>query len=122
MSSDVISSEERKQSYDSVSLRDYLETKLDAEVKRLDEVSKLTNGAVAQATTIANSAMDKRLEGMNEFRQQMTDQTKTFITKEEYAARHDALEKRISGLEKVVWGAVGAMVFVEAVSKLWTTH
>lgn len=63
---------------DGVTLRDYMESRL---------------AAIEKATTIAYDAMNKRLEGMNEFRQSMQDMRGETVTRKEY----DQLRERLSG-------------------------
>ena len=62
----------------------------------------------------ADCALDKRLVGMNEFRQALKDQNNTFITRIEYEAKHELLktelEKRdikIESLQRLVFIGVG---------------
>ena len=64
-----------------VSLKEYVDT-------RLDDVERARN--------IAHSALELRLEGMNQFRAALTDQAKTFINRDE----HDTLCERIAELER----------------------
>ena len=59
---------DKLKSENDISLREYFDTKI---------------RALEKATEIAASGMDKRLEGMNEFRNQLKDQTFTFITRNE---------------------------------------
>jgi hypothetical protein len=47
--------------------------------------------SLKEATSIAKNEMDKRLEGMNEFRNQLKDQSNTYFTKGE----HEQFAKRI---------------------------
>ena len=63
-----------------VSLRDYLE-------KRIDYVER--------ASDLASRTLEKRLEGMNEFRGQLKDQASKLTTRIETSA----LEKRVQDLE-----------------------
>jgi len=44
----------------------------------------------------AQTAMEKRLEGMNEFRDQLRDQATRFITREEYFNRHKPIEEKLN--------------------------
>ena len=74
-----------------VSLREYVERRL-ADQKELFEKSQEAQDA---ATSLARLSMEKRLEGMNEFRDALKDQTKTFITRTE----HDMVLRQISSLE-----------------------
>lgn len=55
---------------------------------------------VEKATALAATAVEKRLEGMNEFRQQLNDQTSRLMTRAEYEGKHESIEKRITFLEK----------------------
>ena len=54
---------------DKISIRDYVDTRIEA---------------VNSATRIAYTSMDSRLLGMNEFRNQLKDQTATFINRNEF--------------------------------------
>jgi len=45
-----------------------------------------------RAQDLARNAMEKRLDAMNEFRAALTDQTRNFLTKNEYSLQHKALE------------------------------
>ena len=54
---------------DKISIRDYVDTRIEA---------------VNSATKIAYTSMDSRLLGMNEFRNQLKDQTATFINRNEF--------------------------------------
>jgi hypothetical protein len=44
--------------------------------------------------------MDKRLDGLNEFREQLADQQRTFLPRTEYNGRHDQLEQRLDDLHQ----------------------
>ena len=61
---------------DNISIREFLECRLIA---------------LEKATTVAAYGLDRRLEGMNEFRDQLRDQTSTFITRNE----HDIVIQRL---------------------------
>lgn len=54
---------------------------------------------IKQSVKVAYASMDKRLEGMNEFRKQINDQSGKFITREAFDAKHDAMEKEIKELQ-----------------------
>ncbi len=89
-----------------VLLKDYLDAKLNGVEKavvvaaagmekRLEGMnvyfeSRLSG--VDKAISVAAAGMEKRLEGMNEFRNQLKDQTGTFITR----AEHDAILNRMN--------------------------
>lgn len=46
----------------------------------------------------AETATEKRFESVNEFRQQLGDQSNTFLPRPEYNAQHKALEDRVTDL------------------------
>ncbi len=47
----------------------------------------------------AESATERRFEGVNEFRQTLADQAATLMPRAEYNAQHKALEEKVAGLE-----------------------
>jgi hypothetical protein len=65
-----------------------------------------------KAADKAEASLCSRLESMNEFRAQLTDQSKTFITYEIYSANHKILEVKIEALQKIVWGGLAVVSFV----------
>jgi hypothetical protein len=60
----------------------------------------------------AEKDLSLRLASMNEFRSQLTDQSKTFITYDVYDANHKLLESKIEALQKIVWGGLAIVSFV----------
>ena len=65
-----------------------------------------------KAVEKAENSMNLRLEGMNEFRDQMKDQAATFVTREE----HRPWVERLISLEKraAAQAAIGALLLVAA--------
>jgi len=59
---------------DPITLKDYLIAKLDAQEK---------------AMNLARENLERRLEGMKEFRNQLKDQSARFLTRDEYVFAHD---------------------------------
>jgi len=95
---------------DMISVKEYIESRLDdttklfeTKVDALDKATVLKVDALDKATILASQQMEKRLEGMNEFRESLRDQNATFVRKDEYDTKHEALEKtfnvRVSALE-----------------------
>jgi hypothetical protein len=77
------------------------------DVARIQEVKDLhwkehedTHAQEHKALELAMANMDKRLDGMNEFRAQMGDQNKTFATKDETNRAITNLEGRLFRLEE----------------------
>lgn len=94
------------------SLHLHLQKQIDALEKQheadIEQVRRETAQALAnadKAVTKAEGQAEKRFELMNEFRGQLADQTKTFITRDTYDAHHDALTGRVGVLEKQRFGA-----------------
>ena len=69
---------------DVVSLKEHLEVRITA---------------LEKATQVAKTEMDRRLEGMNEFRSQLDKQTRTFVDKEYFNHCNESLDRRIKDLE-----------------------
>ena len=74
-----------EENHNSISLKEYIEAKI---------------GAVEKATTIASANLEKRLEGMNEFREALKDQTAKFITRNEHEAMMNNYNKDIRELRE----------------------
>jgi ABC-type antimicrobial peptide transport system permease subunit len=88
-------------------LKEYLESKIGAlkeytesrfEAYKVYTESRLVS--LEKATSIAASNMEKRLEGMNEFRDQLRDQTGTFITRIEIESQIKKIEEDIKVLRE----------------------
>jgi len=81
---------------DGVSLKEYTESRLAAEhdyfEKRIEALEK--------ATCVATATMDRRLAGMNEFREAMSDMSSRMATRTEMQLRVDQLSVDISDLRK----------------------
>ena len=54
--------------------------------------------AAKEAVLKAEVASEKRFEGVNEFRKTLSDQTATFLTRNEYSGRHQAVVDKIDAL------------------------
>lgn len=68
-----------------VSLKEYFESRI---------------SALEKATHVAAQQMDKRLEGMNEFRDALKDQATKFITKDEFNIQHQRVVDDIRTLRE----------------------
>ena len=77
-------------------LKDFLEMRIDNLDRMLGE--RIT--AVERGITHAESEMKNRLEGMNEFREQLRAQASTFVTKGEYDLSCDRTEDDIRSLRE----------------------
>jgi len=77
-----------------VSLREHLTLMVHSLERRLEE--RFT--AMQRATDVAFRASEARLDSVNEFRAQLSDQTATFVTREVLEARVDKLQGEITRL------------------------
>jgi predicted phage tail protein len=84
-------------------LRTMLDERYATQTKALDAAFKAAEQAVQtalasqeKAVSKAEAAADKRFEAVNEFRQQLSDQTASFPTRAEVGSRMDALAKDIA--------------------------
>jgi len=99
-------------------LRELLEAKIHSNYELIVANRLLTQtkiDSIERGMEISRLSMEKRLEAMNEFRGQMADQSKLFLPRLEYHPSHEALEKRIGGLEKLVWGLTGGIAILELI-------
>jgi beta-N-acetylglucosaminidase len=65
---------------DGVSLKTYVDTKVDSMCKEFNTKFE----SIDKDTELARSIMDRRLEGMNEFRETLKDQTAKYVTRAEH--------------------------------------
>lgn len=63
----------------------------------------------------AEEAVEKRLEGMNEFRQQLNEERANYLTLESWEQQKQALVSRIEVLEKWLFKILGALGLLSAV-------
>lgn len=76
---------------------------LDLLAERIDherELRETAETASAKALITATDTLERRLEGMNEFRAQLTAQTQTFVSVNVFDARTEAIGMRINTLSE----------------------
>jgi hypothetical protein len=70
----------------------------------------------AEARGIAEKRMNERLQGMNEFRDQLKDQASAFLPRNEYYTNHKALESKlettVQGMESSLEAAIDRVLTV----------
>jgi hypothetical protein len=89
-----------------VSLKEFLNS-------RIDEVK--------DSVKIAYNSMEKRLTGMNEFRDTLKDQAGRFVTREEMEAKMEGVQKDIQGLQKIVYTGIGVSLALQFLLKFFVT-
>lgn len=81
---------------ETVALREYFDMK----ICKLEKIVDAKIIALKEATTLAKETMDSRLEGMNEFRAALKDQSITFITRNEFSIIVEKLQLEIQLLKE----------------------
>ena len=89
--------------------------KMEEEKISLKEFINAKFEALEKSTELSRIGMEKRLDSMNEFRQQLKDQNSTFITK----AEHQIVITKIEYLEKIVYMGLGGLLVLEVFLKLF---
>ncbi len=97
--------------YINVNIRDFVHS----EVNHLEEKMIITNAKNDEALKSAKGEMERRLEGMNEFREQLDRQATTFISRSEYDVKHENIVQKIDSISKMVYIGVGILVVVQVV-------
>ena len=95
-----------------VSLREYVEMRINAESRRLEQRIDASHEAVAKA----EDAMTLRLEGMNEFRSQIQSERATYATREQ----RDDDQKRVGRIEATIAKLVGGLILASFLMPLLT--
>jgi len=90
-----------------VTFREYLARESDL----LWDAHHREHDAITKALERAQQAMEHRLEGMNEFRAQLSDQVSTFMTREQIGEREKTIDLAVTQLREQVnlldrWRAV----------------
>jgi len=71
---------------------------------KIDEREKQSNlqlEALERALLLAKKELERRLESMNEFREQLRTQANTFVSRNEYSIEHKNIVNKISYIEKI---------------------
>lgn len=82
-------------------------------IQALEKLVDVKTAADRIAITKASDAVDERLRGMNEFRQTLSDQTNTFITRNEAHLTDRAMSEKIEALQKIVYVGLGALAVLQ---------
>ena len=98
---------EREQGAVQVSIEKYV----DARLAEQERASDLRHAEMLRALDLARDQVEKRLQTMNAIREQLNEQAKTFLPRDEYELKHEilanklgaaalALDTRLAGIEK----------------------
>jgi hypothetical protein len=126
-----------------ISLRNYVDGRFEAQDKAVAAALAAAEKAVTAALSAADRAVskaeiaaDKRFESVNEFRQTLSDQTRTFVPRAEYEQAHKSLSDKLDlvtsrlnsrddkgrGMGDVVSMIVSAAALVAALVAIFRSH
>ena len=88
---------------------------IDERLRSQSEIQKVLSKKNAEALKKAEKEMERRLEGMNEFRAQLENQTREFITREQYELSERLINQKIDNLSRLVYIGVGMIIILEVV-------
>lgn len=74
--------------------------------------SEMAGTKAEESVMKTEKELSKRLDGMNEFREALADQSKSYMTIQTYDANHKMLEVKIEAIQKIVWGGLAIMSFL----------
>jgi len=100
-----------------VALKDFLE----AQIKALRDYVDLKNIAASRAIDLSHVDLERRLEAMNEFREQLVQERGTYVAEAVYSVKHEELERRLRGLEAISANTAGRFWAVGVVATLMST-
>lgn len=90
-------------------LKEYIDTLIDKHEKFNDQKFYMTKEAVLKSEQLN----EKRLDAMNQFREQLKDQSTTFLTKEVYNVEHRNLLSKVESVTKIVYIGIGLISIIE---------
>lgn len=84
-------------------LVDVLGTALREELRAQKELLQAENASTAEAVVVARSELERRLEGLNELRKEVTKDREQFVKTDVYGPAHEALRvQRVADNEKAI--------------------
>lgn len=89
---------------DGISLKEYCDTRFEQNDKEVK---------------LAADALNIRVEHLNEFRKTLQDQSNSFLSRNEYDAKHQLLENKIDSLQKIVYIGMGMVMLLEILFKFF---
>jgi hypothetical protein len=97
---------------DTISLKEHLEEKIRFQEKSsLRELIDVKIDSVEKAIKVAKEVLDVRLSSMNEFREQLNDQAKTFFTRSEHEAYLQRVDVLLNNMRETLGKTVSCIEF-----------
>jgi hypothetical protein len=82
---------------------------MDSRVSRIEEKLKSSETALF----LARDDVNRRLDEMNELRDQITKERGFYISRVEYESKHESTASALSGLQKFQWATTGGLLVVQ---------
>ncbi len=106
-----------------VSLREFFESQLIALDRRTEQASADARQALAKAET----ALERRLDLLNEFRAQASEESKKYVQADVYNTNHETLRVEVNNCKTSISRLYGGIVVVGMIGvanlvKLWMAH
>jgi hypothetical protein len=95
----------------SIELDQYIER----EIQHIDSKYNIILSKNSEALLEAKKEMERRLEGMNEFREQLEKQTSSFISRDEFTITERLLLQKIESLQRMVNVGLGVCMVLQVV-------
>jgi ABC-type bacteriocin/lantibiotic exporter with double-glycine peptidase domain len=93
------------------SLHDYLKDK----IFFAQEKSDLRINAVLEEMHKIEKINDLKHESMNEIREQLNDQSKTFLKTDMYESKHEIITSKLDSLQKIVFVGLGVWLVIQGI-------
>lgn len=89
-------------------LKEYIERRFNDQAKAIDAAL----AAAEKAVTKAEVSTEKRFDSVNEFRQTLSDQAASFMTRIEFMAMHNSLQDKVNLVTKTQNYLIGGLVLL----------
>jgi len=107
----MVENNDNNKKWNVASLKEYFERQFNLFENNINLRFESTKEAVLKAEL----EMNRRLNSMNEFREQLKDQGFTFLTRAEYDLMHKALNEKVLNISKLVYIGLGIWLVVQII-------
>ena len=92
-----------------------LKEKFEDDLHNMDEKHTIIVTNNKDTLNAAKESMERRLNGMNQIREQLNDQAKTFLRIDTFESKHELILNKVESLQKIVWAGVGIVLFIQVI-------
>ena len=89
----------------------------DSKFEELEARIVLMNDANSKALEVADKDLQRRLEGMNEFRAQLTTQAANFITRDLHDRELELIKAKLDNNTKLLYIGLGIVTAIQVIAK-----